>query len=132
MTACATEPGATFQTRLEYRGNPNTAWTLLDSCAAITAPSASAAILITRKLEQDLGGLTTAEFQELTAVVILSAARAQPPSAFADTAGTEPSPAEFDPIEYGHTQTRATDDSLSDRLPRAVREIYDADPDAAG
>jgi hypothetical protein len=93
---------------------------------------ASAAILTTLKLEQDLGALTTAELHELMAVVTRSAARARPARAFVDTAGTEPPTAEFDPIEFGRTQSRATDDVLSPPLSRAVREIYDADPDAAG
>ena len=93
VTAWATQPGATFQTRLEYRDNPNAAWTLLDSWTDVAAPSASAAILTTLKLEQDLGGLTTAELEELMAVVTPSAARARPAGAFVDTAGTEPPPA---------------------------------------
>ena len=122
-----------YQTRLEYRDNPNAAWTLLDSWADVAAPSASVAILTTLKLEQDLGGLPTAELQELTAVVILSARlRGHRRQAFVGPPTRNRPRPSSDLIEYGHTQTRATDHVLSDRLSRAVREIYDADPDSGG
>ena len=132
VIAGATDPGATYQTRLEYRDNPNGAWTVLDSWADVAASSASAAIMTALKLEQDLGGLKTADVQELTRAVILSAARAPPPGAFVDTVGTEPRTAKFDTTEYGHTQARSADEALIECLCRVVREIYDVDPDAGG